>query len=229
MALLPWDEVTWLDAVLGLNPTADPRVTTGMFHRDDLDLLKETVWAAGLDPTPESARRWLWRARRRLRYELRDLGWRREDVVSAMLEHYYAKTQPAFRPAPRGAVTSPCRVRRPGGPVDREPGGTRAGSPILDELDARPSPHTRKRAPWHFQCCSIAAARRLPTGVIRSPTPRPQVPRRGQLSAQRGRGASRCRPQPPTPPATRRRVPRSGPPLLLQLRQQLSEVVVDDP
>jgi hypothetical protein len=116
LALLPWDEVTWLDSVLGLNPATDPRVTTGMFHRDDLDLLKERLWEAGLDPTPETARRWLWRARRRLRCEHRDLGWSREDVVSAMMEHYHAKTQPAFRPASRGGVTSPCRVRRPGGP-----------------------------------------------------------------------------------------------------------------
>ena len=103
MPLLPWDEVTWLDSLLGLNPAADPRVTTGMFHRDDLDLLKERLWEAGLDPTPEVARRWLWRARRRLRYELRDLGWRREDVVSAMLEHHSRRRSP-----PSG--------RRPGGP-----------------------------------------------------------------------------------------------------------------
>jgi hypothetical protein len=121
MALLPWDEVTWLDAVLGLDPTADPRVTTGMFHRDDLDLLKETVWAAGLDPTPESARRWLWRARRRLLRELRDTGWRRQDIALEMLAFHLAKRERAFQPAPRGGVTSPCRVRRPGGPVDREP------------------------------------------------------------------------------------------------------------
>ena len=116
MALLPWPEVTWLDSVLGLNPAADPRVTTGMFHRDDLDLLKETVWAAGLDPTPESARRWLWRARRRLLRELRDTGWRRQDIALEMLAFHLSKTERAFQPAPRGAVTSPCRVRRPAGP-----------------------------------------------------------------------------------------------------------------
>ena len=45
----------------------------------------------------------------------RDRVSRRHNVVSAMLEHYYAKTQPAFRLAPREAVTSECRVRRPGG------------------------------------------------------------------------------------------------------------------
>jgi hypothetical protein len=114
--LLPWDQLTWLDSLLGLNPAADPRVTTGMFQRDDLDLLKETVWAAGLDPTPESARRWLWRARRRQLRELRDLGWRRQDIALEMLAFHLAKREPAFRPAPRRAVTSPCRVRRPGGP-----------------------------------------------------------------------------------------------------------------
>ena len=116
MALLPWDEVTWLDAVLGLDPAADPRVTTGMFHRDDVDLLKERLWEAGLDPTPELARRWLWRARRRLFRELRDMGWRRQDSCRSELAFHLAKTEPAFQPAPRGAVMSPCRVRRPEAP-----------------------------------------------------------------------------------------------------------------
>ena len=116
MPLLPWDQVTWLDSLLRLNPAADTRVTTAMFHRDDLDLLKETVWAAGLDPTPKCARRWLWRARRRLLRELRDMGWRRQDIALEMLAFHLAKREPAFQPAPRRAVTSPCRVRRPGGP-----------------------------------------------------------------------------------------------------------------
>ena len=116
MPLLPWNEVTWLDALLGLDPTADPRVTNGMLYREDLDLLKETVWAAGLDPTPERARRWLWRARRRLLRELRDLGWRRQDIALEMLAFHLAKTDRAFQPASRGAVASPCRVRRPTGP-----------------------------------------------------------------------------------------------------------------
>jgi hypothetical protein len=73
-----------------------------MLHPEELDLLAETLWEEGLDPTPETARRWLWRARRRLLRELRDLGWSREDMVSAILEHYYAKTDPAFQREPEG-------------------------------------------------------------------------------------------------------------------------------